>query len=230
VIKPLFDVYGATLEARGVITKTGTIVDGISVDVPRQRNTRQDNETIKQGEEPKDWSEKPHKLSQKDLDARWTKNNEVTYYGYKNHVRADMDSLLITDYALTDASVHDLQVLPELIDEENRSENLFGDSAFKIAAIDERLAELGIHNFIHEKGVRNRPLSELQKGINRLKSGTRSFPPGGAPPLNPPCKSRIMHTDQFRKRLSAQLTPIKFRKERQSSFLTHSHSANPVCL
>lgn len=172
-IKPLFDVFGATLEARGVITKAGTIVDASFVEVPRQRNTRQDNETIKQGEVPKDWSEKPHKLSQKDLDARWTKKNEVTYYGYKNHVRADMDSLLITDYAVTDASVHDSQVLSELIDEENRGESLFGDSAFKSTAIDERLAELGIHNFIHEKGVRNRPLSELQKGINRLKSRIR---------------------------------------------------------
>ena len=36
-----------------------------------------------------------------------------------------MDSLLITDDAVTDASVHDSQVLPELIDEENRGENLF---------------------------------------------------------------------------------------------------------
>ena len=33
--------------------------------------------------------------------------------------------------------------------------------------------KLGIKNFIHEKGARNRPLSELHKGLNRLKSQIR---------------------------------------------------------
>ena len=42
-IKPLFDTYGAILEKQGVITKAGTIVDASFVEVPRQRNTREEN-------------------------------------------------------------------------------------------------------------------------------------------------------------------------------------------
>jgi IS5 family transposase len=172
-IKPLFDTFVARLEAQGVITKAGTIVDASFVEVPRQRNTRLENESLKRGEVPKDWTEQPHKRSQKDVDARWTEKNEVTFYGYKNHVRADEGSLIITDYVVTDAAVHDSQVFTQLIGEENRGETVFGDSAYQSAACAERLAELGIHNLIHEKGVRNRPLNELQKGINRIKSRVR---------------------------------------------------------
>jgi IS5 family transposase len=172
-IKPLFDTFVARLEAQGVITKAGTIVDASFVEVPRQRNTRQENETLKRGEVPQDWTEQPHKLSQKDVDARWTEKNAVTFYGYKNHVRADADSLIITDYVVTDAAVHDSQVFTQLIDEDNRGETVFADSAYQSAACAERLAQLKISNLIHEKGVRNRPLNELQKGINRIKSRVR---------------------------------------------------------
>ena len=173
VIKPLFDTYGAILEKQGVVTKAGTIVDASFVEVPRQRNTREENEMIKQGQTPPGWENQPHKLKQKDLDARWTKKNHETFYGYKNHIRADADSALITDYTVTDAAVHDSQALPELIGPHNKDENLFADSAYKSAKTDEALAELGITNYIHEKGVRNRPLSNLQKEFNRLKSQVR---------------------------------------------------------
>ena len=173
VIKPLFETYGAILEKQGVVTKAGTIVDASFVEVPRQRNTREENETIKQGQTPSGWENQPHKLSQKDLDARWTKKNHETFYGYKNHIRADADSAIITDYTVTNAAVHDSQALPELIGPQNKDENLFADSAYKSVKTDEKLAELGITNYVHEKGARNRPLNDLQKEFNRLKSQVR---------------------------------------------------------
>lgn len=173
VIKPLFHTFGATLEKQGVITKAGTMVDASFVEVPRQRNTREENHLIKHGQVPADWKDQPHKLSQKDVDARWTKKNQETFYGYKNHLRADADSVLITDYVVTDAAVHDSQPLPDLINKTNQDENLFADSAYKSAQTDARLAQLKVKNFIHEKGARNRPLTELQKGLNRLKSQIR---------------------------------------------------------
>ena len=61
----------------------------------------------------------------------------------------------------------------QLIDEGNRGETVFADNAYQSAACAERLAQLNISNLIHEKGVRNRPLNELQKGINRIKSRVR---------------------------------------------------------
>ena len=56
------------------------------VEVPRQRNSREDNATVKSGEVPEDWKGQPNKLRQKDTDARWTKKRGQSCYGYKNHV------------------------------------------------------------------------------------------------------------------------------------------------
>jgi IS5 family transposase len=172
-IKPLFDTYGAILEKQGVVTKVGTIVDASFVEVPRQRNTREENGLIKQGITPPEWESQPHKLSQKDVDGRWAKKNEETFFGYKNHVRADADSVIITDYKVTDAAVHDSQPLPDLIGPLNKDENLFADSAYKSAKTDARLAELGVKNYVHEKGARHRPLNALHQELNRLKSQVR---------------------------------------------------------
>ena len=173
VIKSLFDTFGAMLEKQGVITKAGSIVDASFVEVPRQRNTKEENEIIKTGKVPSDWAKQPRKLCQKDTHARWTKKNNETYYGYKNHTRADAESVIITDYTVTDASVHDSQELSALVNEKRLAQTLFADSAYKSAKTDGMLEDLGIKNFIHEKGARNRPLSELQKELNRLKSQIR---------------------------------------------------------
>jgi len=40
------------LESQGIITHTGTIVDATFVDAPRQRNTHEEKNQIKNGETP----------------------------------------------------------------------------------------------------------------------------------------------------------------------------------
>jgi len=173
VIKPLFDTFGSILEKEGVVTKAGSIVDASFMEVPRQRNTKEENEMIKNGKVPPDWENQPRKLCQKDTDARWAKKNEESFFGYKNHVRADAESVIITDYTVSNAAVHDSQELPALVNEQKSAEALFADSAYKSAKTDQALDGLGIQNFIHEKGARNHPLNELHKGLNRLKSQIR---------------------------------------------------------
>lgn len=86
---------------------------------------------------------------------------------------ADAQSKLLRDYKVTPAQEHDSQALGELITERHKGENLFADSAYKSAECDGRLAQLGINNYIHEKGARNRPLDEIQKRKNTIKSRIR---------------------------------------------------------
>ena len=171
--RKLFDEYAAKLEKQGVITKTGTIVDASFVEVPRQRNTREENEIIKQGEVPGKWKQQPRKLAQKDCDARWVKKNEVVHYGYKDHDTADAQSKLLRDFEVTPASVHDINELGVLITEKNKDESLFADSAYRSAEQEERLAAMGIRSYIHEKGSRGNPLDEVQKKMNAIKSRVR---------------------------------------------------------
>ncbi len=173
VVKDLFNRFTRHLEEKGVIGKTGMIVDASFVEVPRQRNSREENKKIKEGTVPPAWKDDPDKLAHKDVDARWTKKNHETFYGYKDHVRTDADTVLITDYVVTDAAVHDSQVLDQLVGEKDRGRKLWADSAYKSVATDRQLQEWKIDNQIHEKGARNRPLTKAQKAHNRQKSRIR---------------------------------------------------------
>jgi IS5 family transposase len=149
-------------------------VDASFVDVPRQRNKKEENDTIKSGNTPEDWKEKPHKLSQKDIDARWTKKNNETHYGYKNHAKCDTKSKVITKYAVTDASVHDSQPLLGLLDNKDEGQPLFADSAYIGEELHEKLGqEKKVSIEVCEKGYRNKPLTEGQKESNKAKSKTR---------------------------------------------------------
>jgi IS5 family transposase len=117
LIEPLFAIFHAALEANGMFARKGQMVDATFVEVPRQRNSREDNATIKAGEVPQGWKDQPQKARQKDVDARWTKKNGERYYGYKNHVKVDSRSKLIESFTVTAASVHDSNALEELIAE-----------------------------------------------------------------------------------------------------------------
>lgn len=172
-VKALFDLFTRQLEAKGLVTREGTLVDASFVEVPKQRNTKEENELVKKGETPKQWKAHPSKLSQKDLDARWTKKNGVSYFGYKDHVKADAASKLITDYTVTDASVHDSQELFNLISEQSRGESLFADSAYAGGETAAKLSQFGVGNFIHERAYRNSPLGEIAKEANTIKSTVR---------------------------------------------------------
>ena len=54
----------------GLVGREGKMIEASFVDVPRQRNSRDDNDTIKNGKVPESFSENGHGESQKDLDAR----------------------------------------------------------------------------------------------------------------------------------------------------------------
>jgi len=173
VIREIFELFNRQLENAHLITHTGSIVDATFVDAPRQRNTRDENAKIKAGETPEEW-EKPenaHKLAQKDTDARWTKKGNEIHYGYKDHVKVDADSKLITEYTVTSASVHDSHELLNLLNEDDKA--LYADSAYSGAPIAEALPK-NVANLIHEKGYRGSPLTEEQKDNNRIKSRTRA--------------------------------------------------------
>ena len=172
VMRKLFDIFSNQLEAAHLITRTGTIVDATFVDAPRQRNTREENASIKAGEIPEEWKKEGNasKLRQKDTDARWTKKGNETHYGYKDHVKADAESKLITGYAVTSANVHDSKALLELVDENDNA--LYADSAYSGAELQAKLPKT-VEARIHEKGYRNRPLTEAQKESNRKKSKIR---------------------------------------------------------
>ena len=174
LVEKLFERFNQHLNAKGYIARGGQMVDATIVPVPKQRNTREENETVKRGETPVAWEEKPAKNRQKDKDARWTKKHGKSFFGYKNHVNADKTHKLIRDYEVTDAAVHDGRVLETLLDKANTGKDVFGDSAYRSAAAEEKLAARGFRSRICVRGTRGRPLSKAKAAANRAKSRIRA--------------------------------------------------------
>ena len=172
--KELFDMFAALMEQVGVITREGSIVDASFVDVPKQRNNRDENKKIKEGDGEELWQDNENKRCQKDIDARWREKNGEKHFGYKDHVKVDSDSKMIVDFSVTDAAVHDSQAIVDLIDDKDNVLN--ADSAYTGKELHDKIREKNpdIILNIHEKGYRNKPLSEEQKASNKEKSKVRA--------------------------------------------------------
>ena len=168
----LFARFDEALRQMGLEARKGQIVDASLVSVPIQRNSREENRQIREGNPPQEWSET--KVRQKDTEARWTVKNGKSTFGYKNHIEADVSCKLIRRYAVTPASVHDSQVFKELLDPGNTSKDVWADAAYRSASHLEYLRQEGYREHIQRKGTSGHPLTGWEKQGNRTRSRTRS--------------------------------------------------------
>jgi IS5 family transposase len=159
------------MNSKGLIFNEGQIIDAGFVLAPKQHNSREENKKIKNGNEGDLWDGQPDKKIHKDMDARWTQKGGQNYFGYKNHIKADLKSKFIKKCYVSDASVHDSQALKYLLDESDEGQSWYADSAY--VGQDSVLEQRNIIDEICEKGYRNRPLTEQQKEANRKKSTFR---------------------------------------------------------
>jgi IS5 family transposase len=173
LVDELFSQFIGYLESKELIFDEGQIIDASFTIAPRQRNTREENQQIKNGQGKDLWNDNPHKKSHKDIDARWTKKNNENFYGYKNHAKVDAKSKFINTYLVTDASVHDSQALDALLNEKDKDQPLYADSAYTGEDQENVITKHEMKNQVHEKGYRNRPLTDVQNANNKIKSKTR---------------------------------------------------------
>jgi IS5 family transposase len=174
LIDELFDTFVQKLREKSLIVNSGKIVDASIVHAPMQRNTREENQKINEGSIPEEWKDQPNKVRQKDVDATWVKRHGKAHFGYKNHVKVDSKSKLIENYQVTVSSEHDSQALEDVLEESDREQKLYADSAYRSEEIETELKRRGIRSCIHEKGKRGAPLTKTQQKRNRLKSKTRA--------------------------------------------------------
>lgn len=180
LVEVLFARFHEQLAAQGYMARAGQMIDATFVEVPKQRNSREENAQIKAGQVPEAWDEPKAKAKrrQKDTEARWTKKNDEKHYGYKNHINADEGNKLIQSYSVTHAAVHDSQVFDELLDHTidagGNKRAVYADSAYRSEAQEQRLADADIESQVCEKGTRGKLLTEEQKQSNRTKSKVRA--------------------------------------------------------
>ena len=173
MVEKLFSYLDKQLDKDGIIVHKGKLVDASIVEVPVQRNSRDENKELKQGTIPEDWNE--NKVRQKDTDAQWVTHNGKNYFGYKNHIKADSKTKLITGYKATTANIHDSEVIDELLSKnEDSRQPVHADSAYRSEAIEQMCRSKNIDSCIHEKGYRGNPLTKRQQQRNRKKSRIRA--------------------------------------------------------
>ena len=168
----MFAVFAAHLAEKGLLPKSSCIVDATFVEVPRQRNSRTENASIKEGQLPEGWEKSSKKRAHKDIDARWAKKDQQVSYGYKDHIKADAASKLIESAVVTPASVHDSQAMDELV--VPGDEVVFADSAYGGAPLEKQMEAKGVFRCAVEAARRGAPLTDQEKESNQRIARVRA--------------------------------------------------------
>ena len=172
LVKKLFRQFDEFLRKNGFSAQKGQIIDASIVAAPKQRNSRDENKDIKNGNIPGHWSD--NKRRQKDTDARRIKKHGKDHYGYKNHLDVDVRHKLIRDYEVTPASTHDSNVFEQLLDKNNSNRDVWADSAYGSKQKREYLYEHGFRCQVQRKGYRYKKLTQRQRQGNYQRAKIRS--------------------------------------------------------
>ena len=173
-VEGLFNLFDGYLKAQGYLAMGGQIIDATIVPAPRQRNSRDENATVKSGKTPAEWEKKPARNRQKDKDARWTRKHGKSHFGYKNHIGIDRRHKLVRRYAVSSASVHDSQKLDAVLDPDNTASGVWADSAYRSQETEAKLDERNLKSHIHRRGSRGKPLTARQEAANKTRSKVRA--------------------------------------------------------
>lgn len=138
------------LEARGLLLKTGTLVDATILNAPR--NLRNESKA-------------------RDPEMGSTQKAGVWHFGLKAHIGVDAKSGLVHSVRTTSARVHDSQLLTELT---HGGETMIGgDSGYANEHLKTHCRQAGVTYLITDKAHRNRPLSGRQRHRNAHKTSVR---------------------------------------------------------
>lgn len=147
----LFEVVQALLERKGLIVKTGTIVDATMIAAPSSTKNEQ---------------------RKRDPDMGSTKKGNQWYFGMKAHIGTDLHGV-VHSLKCTSASVHDKVMSTFLFRDTDRVR--LGDKAYGKDEEKRAARKQGIVYGITDKGRRNQSLSTAQKKRNHRFSSVRAF-------------------------------------------------------
>jgi transposase, IS5 family len=188
-IERLFERFDRNLRAQGYLAMSGQLVDASIVAAPKQRNTRAEKQTIREGRVPEAWQAKPAKLRQKDRDARWTvkttkaKPREgesamvdlaIPEFGYQNHISTDRRHRLIRRWLVTDAAAHAGKRLADLLDDGNTASDVWADTGYRSRKNEALLRQRMLTGHIHRKKPAGRPMPPRTARANAKKSAIRA--------------------------------------------------------
>ena len=139
------------LSEKGLLLREGTIVDATIINAPS--STKNQNRT-------------------RDKEMRQTKKGNQWYFGMKAHVGTDTSRGLAHSVVVTDAAVHDSQVMDGLLHGEE--EAVYGDKAYASEEKKREYEAKGIEWCINRKANRGQQLSQEAMECNHKRSQIRA--------------------------------------------------------
>jgi transposase, IS5 family len=159
--KRLFEEIERQLGSKGLLVKTGTLMDATLVEA-----------AVKKPGSP------AGSKSVTDPDADWTRKGGKTWFGYKAHLGVDQGSGLIRRAELTSAKLYESEVADALICGDERA--IYADKAYEHGARRRRLKAAGVKDRImhrshkhqaalpHWQALRNKLISPIRSAIERI--------------------------------------------------------------
>jgi IS5 family transposase len=139
------------LSDKGLLLREGTIVDATIINAPSSTKNR-DNA--------------------RDKEMHSTKKGNQWYFGMKAHIGTDTGKGLVHSVVVTNAAVHDSQVMDKLMHGEEQV--VYGDSAYTSERRRVEYEEKGIKWRINRKGCRHYQLNTEDAEYNHKQSQTRA--------------------------------------------------------
>lgn len=149
--KSIFEEIRALLEEKGLLVKTGTIVDATIISAP---------------------SSTKNQTQSRDPEMRQTKKGKTWYFGMKVHVGTDPRGV-VHSLVTTDAAAADVRQLRHLLHGEERE--IYGDQAYWNKRDRREFVSRGVRYRVNRRGHWKKPLTESQKRVNRERSRVRAL-------------------------------------------------------
>jgi transposase, IS5 family len=140
VLADCFALVTSQLEAKGLVLRSGTMMDASIIRAQRQ---------------PPPMSAGRGAVNPQEPDAGWTGRGGKTVLGYKAHVGVDQGSGLVRRVVVTSARVYESEVADDLICGDERA--VYGDRAYPLKARRARLKSLGIKDRIMHRADKHHP-------------------------------------------------------------------------
>lgn len=149
--KKIFEKTQQYLTEKGLLLREGTIVDATIISAPSSTKN-QDNT--------------------RDKEMKQTKKGNQWHFGMKAHVGTDTRKGLAHSVVVTDAAVHDSQVMDELLHGEEQA--VYGDRAYTSEKKRQEYEARGIKWCVNRKACRHYQLTPEDVAYNRRQSQIRA--------------------------------------------------------
>jgi IS5 family transposase len=151
LMKKIFEKTKQYLSDKGLLLREGTIVDATIINAPSSTKNR---------------------VKTRDKEMHSTKKGNQWYFGMKAHIGTDTGKGLVHSVVVTNAAVHDSQVMDELLHGDEQS--IYGDSAYSGETRKTGYEAKGVKWCVNRKGCRHYLLSPEDAEYNHMQSQTRA--------------------------------------------------------